>query len=50
MIARHADKILTKPGQDPSKPKILLMGPTGMAASLIGNIYLEFNIVSFMHL
>ena len=31
-----AEKILRQAGDDPSKPKVLLLGPTGMAALLIG--------------
>ena len=34
--SRFADKILTKIGDNPFRPKVLLLGPTGMAASLIG--------------
>ena len=37
-IAKWAEMILRKPGDDPSKPKVLLLGPTGMAALLIGTI------------
>ena len=40
VLARHADKILSKVGNDPNKPNILLLGPTGMAASLIGKVML----------
>lgn len=35
-IASWADKILTGPGDNPNLPKVLLLGPTGMSASLIG--------------
>ena len=30
------EKILRKDEDDPHKPKILLLGPTGVSASLIG--------------
>ena len=36
VTARYADKILTKSGDKSWRPKILLLGPTGMSASLIG--------------
>ena len=37
VTARYADKILTKSGDKSWRPKVLLLGPTGMSASLIGN-------------
>ena len=42
VLAKYVEKILRCPGDDPSKPKIILLGPTGMAASLIGkSIFLD---------
>ena len=35
-LAKYVEKILRLPGDDPTKPKIILLGPTGMSASLIG--------------
>ena len=35
-ISKHVEKILRQPGDNPEKPKIILLGPTGMAASVIG--------------
>ena len=35
---KWAQKILKQPGDHPLKPKILILGPTGMAANLIGKI------------
>ena len=37
VIATFGNKILTKSGDQVLRPKILLLGPTGMSASLIGN-------------
>ena len=39
VLAKYVEKILRKPGDSPTKPKIILLGPTGMAASLIGKSY-----------
>ena len=39
-ISKWAEKILRKPGDNPLKPKVLLLAPTGMAASLIGEFML----------
>ena len=36
IAAIHAEKILRQPGSHPNKPRVLLLGPTGKAASLIG--------------
>ena len=36
VTARYGDKILTKDGDKSWRPKILLLGPTGMSACLIG--------------
>ena len=36
VLAKYVEKILRCPGDNPSKPKIILLAPTGMAASLIG--------------
>ena len=42
ITAKWAEKILRQAGDDPSKPKVLLLGPTGMAAMLIGK-FKRFN-------
>lgn len=34
--AQHAEKILRQAGNHPNLPRVLLLGPTGMSASLIG--------------
>ena len=36
-IKLWTEKILRSPGDHPNKPKTLIMAPTGVAASLIGN-------------
>jgi hypothetical protein len=35
-VSKWGEKILRKAGDHPNKPRILLMAPTGMAASVIG--------------
>ena len=40
-ISMWAEKILRKPGDNPLKPKVLLLAPTGMAACLIGGTTLQ---------
>ena len=35
-IAKYAEKILRMPGDDPNRPKVILLGPTGISANLIG--------------
>ena len=35
-ISQWAERVLRKPGDNPDKSKVLLLGPTGRAASLIG--------------
>ena len=42
LVKMWAEYILRKPGDHPLKPKVLLLGPTGMAANLIGK-YFEMN-------
>ena len=37
-IIRWIEKILRLPGDNPDKPKTLVMAPTGVAANLIGKI------------
>ena len=37
VISQHCSKVLTKSGSSLSRPSILILGPTGIAASLIGN-------------
>ena len=39
-IAKHAEKILRMPGDDPNRPKVMLLGPTGKSANLIGKYLL----------
>ena len=34
-ISKWIEKIMREPGDNPFKPKVLLLGPTGMAATLI---------------
>ena len=41
VVTRHCDKVLNKVGDDPSKPKILLLAPTGMAACIIGKCTMQ---------
>ena len=36
IAAIHAEKILRQSGSHPNKPRVLILGPTGKAASLIG--------------
>ena len=36
VVAKWLEFILSKPGDHPMKPKVLLLGFTGMAANLIG--------------
>ena len=38
-IIMWIEKILRLPGDNPDKPKTLVMAPTGVAASLIGKIF-----------
>ena len=38
-ISQWAEKILRQPGDDAVNPKVLLLGPTGKSASLIGKFY-----------
>ena len=38
VTTRYVDKVLTKVGDNPYRPKVLLLAPTGMAASLIGKL------------
>ena len=37
LISQYVNKFLIKVGDDPNKPKVIIMAPTGIAASLIGN-------------
>ena len=37
LASQFCEKILRKAGDDPTKPKCLILAPTGVAASLIGN-------------
>ena len=41
IVSKWAEKILRKPGDHPLKPKVLILGPTGMAASLIDGTTFE---------
>ena len=36
VISRYVDKIFTKVGDNPMRPKVLLLAPTGKAAAVIG--------------
>ena len=36
LVSKWLEKIFRQPGDDPSKPYILILAPTGMAATLIG--------------
>ena len=36
VVSKWCEKILRKPGDDPYNPKVLLLGPTGVSAALIG--------------
>ena len=40
-ISKWAEKILRKPGDNPLKPKVILLAPTGMAACLIDGTTLQ---------
>ena len=44
-ISKWAEKILRNPGDDPLNPKVLLLGPTGKSASLIGKSF-SFNVLN----
>ena len=39
-ISQWTEKILRREGEDPTRPKVLLLGPTGKSASLIGKRYI----------
>ena len=41
IVAHHAENILRQAGSHPHKPRVLILGPTGKAASLIG----EFSLI-----
>ena len=45
-MSQWIEKILRKAGDDGSQPKVLLLGPTGKSASLIGKSFPLFNLVS----
>ena len=40
-ISQWAEKILRQPGEDAINPKVLLLGPTGKSASLIGKFVIQ---------
>ena len=44
VVSMHAEEILREAGSHPHKPRVLILAPTGKAASLIG----EFNLNSFI--
>ena len=45
VAAIHAEKILRQSGSHPNKPRVLILGPTGKAASLIGKFpYFYFSV------
>ena len=37
LISQYVNKDLRKVGDDPNRPKVIILAPTGIAASLIGN-------------
>ena len=37
LISQYVNKALRKVGDDPNRPKVIILAPTGIAASLIGN-------------
>ena len=41
IVAHHAENILRQAGSHPHKPRVLMLGPTGKAASLIGEFSLK---------
>ena len=41
IVAHHAEIILRQAGSHPNKPRVLILGPTGKAASLIGKCSLN---------
>ena len=43
VLSRWVEKLLRRAGDDPTNPKCLLLAPTGVAASLIG----EFNFQNY---
>ena len=47
IISQFVEKILRNIGDHPFQPKVLLIAPTGIAASLIGKCYDE---ITFIHL
>ena len=49
-MAIHAEKILSKEGDNPDKPRVLLCAHTGNAASLIGKFYCLQHYYSFCEL
>ena len=46
VVAKWLEFILRKPGDHPMKPKVLLLGFTGMAANLIGKTVLLMTYIS----
>ena len=51
VASQWAEVILLKVGDDPTKPRVMLMAFTGMAASLIGKstpIYYQFHIYALI--
>ena len=40
VVSRYVDKLMTKSGDNPMRPKLLLLGPTGKAASSVSYTHL----------
>ena len=41
VLSRWVEKLLRRAGDDPTNPKCLLLAPTGVAASLIGELFFQ---------
>ena len=41
VLSRWVEKLLRRAGDDPTNPKCLLLAPTGVAASLIGELFFK---------
>ena len=41
VVSKWAEHILRKEGTDPLDPTVMLLGPTGKAANLIGKFFLQ---------
>ena len=36
LVSQYTNMVLRKVGDDPNRPKVIILAPTGIAASLIG--------------